>query len=181
MATRRLGGSSFNRILGIFNHTVGCAIKICKIASSVMVVCVVLFAGSGCSPKPDIYLYPNRAVKIDSIEIVLNLNEDHLGTDETKFQVLSELEAEAFDTYIERIQKVETACRYGGPLWGYGKVFTRVTYINGDIEILGINNIEFISAEESATGFGSYYYIDKNQLISIMSEYADLSEYLQGD
>ena len=98
----------------------------------------------GCAGKPTSYIYPNQTIEVVSIEIVLNQNSENTGINEDNFDILADLNEEDFVLFTKKIQSLKTYRKRGGPLWGYGKYFARITYINGDIEILGYENIEFI-------------------------------------
>lgn len=141
---------------------------------AIFFICAVLFVG--CAGKPTSYIYPNQTIEVVSIEIVLNQNSENTGINEDNFDILADLNEEDFVLFTKKIQSLKTYRKRGGPLWGYGKYFARITYINGDIEILGYENIEFIKKGASPSGFGSYYYINPDELLAIFSEYTNLPD-----
>lgn len=154
-----------------------------KLISTTLVL-LILFAG--CQIEPSTYPFPNRQVEIISIELFHNQNDDGYGIAENNFLLLKELEAEEIPQFMEDIYALTTKRRDGGPLWGYGAFFAKVTYMNGNIEYLGSHNIEFVTVGDITTaasgketsGFGSYYF-DSESFVAVFSEYADISEFLE--
>ena len=127
---------------------------------------------SACSSKPEIYLFTNPIEEITSVTLMSNHNESGEGIDESKFVLIRELEKVEIDSFMNSVYELRTHRRAGGPLWGYGEYMAKVSYSNGDIEILGILNIEYIPNGTIPTGFGSYYF-EGDGLQMLIMEYAN--------
>ena len=74
---------------------------------------------------------------------------------------------------MEKIHGLETKERMGGPLWGLGEYIARVVYQNGDIELLGSSNIEFIPSGKKMWGYGSYYF-RTDEFETIFKQYVEM-------
>ena len=59
------------------------------------------------------------------------------------------------ESFMSEIYKLETRRCYP-PMWGWGDYVAKVTYSNGDVEMLGSSNIEYVEHGTSATGDGPY-------------------------
>ena len=100
------------------------------------------------------YPFPNGREEIVSIELLTNSNEvGEADVDKLIFQKL--LSGEEAEEFMEEIYALETRRCYP-PMWGWGEYVARVTYSNGDVELLGSGNIEFVEYGSAATGDGPY-------------------------
>ncbi len=127
----------------------------------------------GCSGKPETCPYANPAEEITGVTLIHNQNEYGEGIDESKFECIRELNADEIDFFMDSVCRLPTHRRSGGPLWGYGEYMAKVTYANGDIEILGTLNIEYIPNGSAPTGFGSYYF-EGDGLRMLILEYVQI-------
>ena len=88
------------------------------------------------------------------IDLLINTNEvGKADADKLIFQKrLSEKEISSFmlDVYC-----LETRRCYP-PMWGWGDYVAKVTYANGDFELLGSGNIEYVESGTIPTGDGAY-------------------------
>ena len=124
----------------------------------------------GCTFETSSYQFVNGIENVSSIVILQNQNENGEGTDESKIYVVRELEENEIGAFMSEVYQLQTDRRAGGPLWGYGEYIAKITYTNGDVEMLGTLNIEFIPNGTQPTGFGAYYFVD-NSLWSVISKY----------
>lgn len=122
----------------------------------IILVVILLFAIYIFNRAPDEYPFPNAAEPVVSVELIHNQNPEGFGIDEDNFDILCVLDKEAGESFLNRVQELQTNRRHGGPFWGYGPYFARVTYGNGTIEILGCSNLELIEKGDMPSGFGSY-------------------------
>ena len=139
-----------------------------KIIYVVLIVCFLV----GCTPAPSTYQYPNRNVDIMSVELLLNETELGSGIDEYNMRLVRSLESDEISAFMNAIYELPTKTVGTPPPWGYGRYLAKVTYTNGDIEIFGILNIEFIPSGHSPTGIGDYYFPDDG-FENLYMEYAD--------
>lgn len=131
---------------------------------------------SACNPPKETYMFPNTSELVESIELIYNQAENGEGADEQNFVIIKELDQAEITSFMEGVYKLET--RRGGtpPLWGYGYYIARVTYSNGDVEMLGSINIEFIKAGEGRSGVGNYYFVG-DTFLNLFSQYVSIEEY----
>lgn len=145
--------------------------KICfLIFFSILLLC-------GCERRPDHYVYINSVEEIDYIELIENLNcegQPGRGKNEKYFHVLTVLESEMAESFMKDIYQLTSKERIGGPLYGFGEYVARVVYKNGDIEMLGAWNIEYVPAGEEITGFSSYYF-SYDDFVAIFEKYIVLT------
>ena len=135
-----------------------------------IILCLVLVLPS-CKKHPPSYAYPNPVDEILSVELIHNQNNEGYGIDEEGFVHIRYLEEQEVEAFISEIRSLETRWWKSRPIWGYGPYFARVVYLNGDVEILGVINIEFISAGEDPSGYGRYYY-NWDSFMEVFLEYA---------
>lgn len=100
------------------------------------------------------YEFPNSMEDIVSIDLLINT--DDVGkADVDKLIVQKSLSEEEISSFMSEIYMLETRRCYP-PMWGWGEYIAKVTYDNGDIELLGSDNIEYVKKGSSATGDGPY-------------------------
>ena len=128
--------------------------------------------------KPNVplsYVFQNPPEEIVAIELLYNESKSGEGTDPANIQLIRSLEKEEIPIFMESVYSLETE-RFTPPLYGWGCYIARVTYSNGDIEMLGSLNIEFIENGATPTGIGSYYFVGE-EYTSIFTLYIDTSTY----
>ena len=100
------------------------------------------------------YQFPNPPEDIISIDLLINENEmGNVDTSKLVFQ--RRLSAEEAASFMDEIYGLETRRCYP-PTWGWGEYIAKVTYSNGDVELLGSDNIEYVKKGGQATGCGPY-------------------------
>lgn len=109
--------------------------------------------------KTSVYEFPNQNIPIDKIELIHNQNPYGQGIDENNFVILKELTESEAASFMRKVYELETKQFGPPPLWGYGSYIARVTYINGDTEMLGSNNITFIEQGNESLGYGEYFFL----------------------
>lgn len=135
-----------------------------------------MFILNGCNMKSATYEFTNSMEEIISIELLHNRNEGGVGTDEENIDLIYELNEEEFESFMDDIYDLETARCYP-PFWGYGDYIAKVTYSNGDVEMLGSLHIEFIPSEGvDLAGYGDYFFKDAEAFIQILEEYCELPD-----
>ena len=100
------------------------------------------------------YEFYNPVEEIIGIELIQNTNESG-AAEEDKLLVRKTLTKDEIESFMSEVYELETRRCYP-PMWGWGDYIAKVTYSNGDIEMLGSSNIEYIKHGESATGNGPY-------------------------
>ena len=118
----------------------------------VLIWVVVVFLLPGRVSKT--YEFAHPAEDIVSIDLLLNTNESGKA-DESLLIFQKSLNDNEIDSFMSEVCALETN-RYYPPMWGWGDYVAKVTYANGDTELLGSTNIEFVPSGASATGDGSY-------------------------
>lgn len=125
---------------------------------------------------PSSYPFPNPLEDIVSVELLYNHNGSNGDrTDESNIQIIRELSKEEIPAFMKKVYALETK-RYNPPLWGWGCYIARVTYCNGDVEMLGSLNIEYIAAGMEPTGTSAYFFTN-NGFTNVFSDYIDTTEY----
>ena len=122
------------------------------------------------------YRFANPLEKVVKIELLHNPNYQSPECAKFEFTLMKELEPDQFAPFMLEIYELETARCVSPPGWGYGWYIVRVTYSNGDVEILGSRNIECIRYGERQTGTGGYYFTDKGLEI-LLERYVDLPKH----
>lgn len=121
-------------------------------------LCVVLFTGCRNNTKmPTSYQFIHSMDNIVGIELLFNNSKDAFSAD-SKFVLLRELDESQIAEFMSAVYELETDCCISPPPRGYGQYIARITYSNGDVEMLGTNNIEFIEFGAKPTGIGMYYF-----------------------
>ena len=78
------------------------------------------------------------------------------------------------------VYEIETSFSISPPPRGYGRYIARVTYANGDVEMLGTSHIEYIKSGDEPTGVGAYYFKGEliDQLILKYGDFPDVNLYV---
>ena len=102
------------------------------------------------------YVFSHPVEDIISVDFLINANE--VGkAEEDKLIFQKSLSAEEVKSFMSEIYELETRRSYP-PMWGWGDYVARVTYSNGDVELLGSGNIEYVENGSSATGDGFFVF-----------------------
>ena len=100
------------------------------------------------------YVFENSLQDIVSIELMLNSNETG-EADAEKLMSQKLLTQDEIEGFMSEVYKLETRRSYP-PMWGWGAYVAKVTYSNGDVELLGTSNIEYVEQGATGTGDGPY-------------------------
>lgn len=143
----------------------------------VLLILLLVLCLCRCFFRSEEYEFQNTLDMVVSVELLYNHNESPSGYDTFDFTLIRELEPEEIITFMNDIYQLETS-RGGGtpPRWGYGWYIAKVVYSNGDVEMLGSYNIEYIACGEDQTGVGIYYFAD-DAFEEVFSKYVDISQY----
>lgn len=147
-------------------------------------LCVFIWAISfllcGCSNTDKMepsYAFPHSVEDIESIDLLLNNNVDAFSSDQDAFALLRRLDESDISLFMNAVYELETSYCISPPLRGYGTYVAKVTYSNGDVEMLGSEHIEFIRAGSDPTGVGAYYFtedaFEKLVLSYLSSDYSE--------
>ena len=134
-------------------------ILICVVLFILLCACQFWILRRGHERRLSTYGFPNRNVSIEKVELILNQNPNGEGINESKFVLLKELTASETVLFMSKVYELDTKYFGPPPPWGYGTYIARVFYENGDIEMLGSLNIEFIEEGTEATGCGEYCFV----------------------
>ena len=115
------------------------------------------------------YVFPNSMEDIVSIDLLINTNDvGKADTDRLLFQKsLSETE---INNFMSEVYTLETRRCYP-PMWGWGDYIAKVTYNNGDIELLGSGNIEYVEKGSIPTGDGPYAFWEYGMYEEVFMRY----------
>lgn len=141
----------------------------------VIIMILILLILTGCSRIPETYQFTAPIDSIKSIELIQNNNPNGEGTNEEFFVILKSLDKTDSEDFMHAVYEIPTKRVGTPPPWGYGPYFARVTYSNGDIDILGVWNLEFIESGTSPSGVGDYKFAD-DKFEQLFFEYAELCE-----
>ena len=108
---------------------------------------------------PSTYTFAHPAEKIESIELLKNDNIDAFSSDDNLFRIIGNLNAAEIKSFMSNIYEIETTYCISPPRRGYGEYIAKITYENGDIEMLGTFHIEYIPFGDNRTGVGAYYFV----------------------
>ena len=129
-----------------------------------------------CSRIPDTYSFPNQSEAITSIEFLHNMNPGGIGTNEDNMVLLYTMSEKEIEAFLDALYELPTVKVGSPPPWGYGLHIVKITYKNGDIEMYGSNNIEYIQAGAKIWGIGDYRFVSNKDFESLIAEYVDLNE-----
>lgn len=138
-----------------------------------MLVLLVLSFLSNRIPKH--YIFQNPIDQIESIELLYNQNDGGEGINPSNIYSIRLLEKDEVQPFMEAIYNLETRIANPPPS-GWGCYIVKISYFNGDIELLGSYNIEYIPEGHTETGIGSYFFTGK-AFEELFEKYIDASEY----
>ena len=122
------------------------------------------------SPRVSLtYEFYNPVEEIVSVELLENTNESG-AAEEDKLLVRKTLTKDEIESFMSEVYDLETRRCYP-PMWGWGEYIAKVTYSNGDIEMLGSGNIETIRYGETATGDGPYSFWEHGAFEEVFLRY----------
>ena len=117
------------------------------------------------------YEFSHPAKEIVSIDLLLNTNESGKA-DESLLIFQKSLDQNEIASFMSEVYALKTSRCYP-PLWGWGEYVALVTYANGDTELLGSTNIEFVPSGASATGDGAYSFAHYGEFETVFLDYID--------
>lgn len=138
-----------------------------------MLVFLVLSFLSNRIPKH--YIFQNPIDQIESIELLYNQNDGGEGINTSNICSIRMLDQNEVQPFMKAIYRLETRIAYPPPS-GWGCYIAKISYCNGDVEILGSYNIEYISVGHSPTGIGTYFFTGK-AFEELFAKYIDVTEY----
>lgn len=121
------------------------------------------------------YVFSNSIEDVVSIELLYNQNSGGEGIDSSNIHSIRLLTTEEIHPFMEEIYRLETRTANPPPS-GWGCYLAKVTYSNGDVEMLGSYNIEYILAGHVPTGIGTYFFTG-DAFEKLFSSYIDTTQY----
>lgn len=125
--------------------------------------------------ETDHYIYVNSIDTVVSVELLSNQNHDGQGTDWDYIYSIRFLSEDEIQPFIERVRQIPTSDCYP-PFSGWGSYIAKVTYSNGDVELLGSHNIEYIAKGKDYFGYSFYYYVG-DEFKQLFEQYIDAGKY----
>lgn len=116
------------------------------------------------------YRFSMDTASIETIQIMHRLSGD--SGDPTNYTLVEELDADEFSSFMNQIRNLKTKKGGTPPRWGYGEYIAKISYKNGDIEILGSYCIEYVQSGKQQSGVGAYYFIDEKSFLTILQQYS---------
>lgn len=135
----------------------------------VLIWVVVVFLLPGRVSKA--YEFAHPVEDIVSIDLLLNTNESGKA-DKALLIFQKSLDQNEIFSFMSEVYSLETRRCYP-PLWGWGEYVAQVTYANGDVELLGSANIEFVPSGDCATGDSPYSFWHYGAFEAVFLEYLD--------
>lgn len=130
---------------------------------------------TGCTRPDPTYSFPNKDIRITSIELLHNMNKNGIGIDENNMVLLRTLSEEEIVHFMDACYQLPTKRMGTPPATGYGEYVAKIIYENGDIEIYSTYNIELIPKGNKAVGCGSHYF-PVNSFNDVFAQYIDISQ-----
>lgn len=145
-----------------------------------VILCLIslLVLMSGCSRDeimPSEYVFLHSLEEIDKVELLSNGNPGGYGKDESRFILITQLQEEEIVQFMDEVYALKTSFCISPPPRGYGAYIAKITYSNGDIEMLGTAHIEYIEFGSEPTGVGAYYFTD-GALEKLILKYCSIRE-----
>lgn len=131
---------------------------LCTLCVIVNIMSLVLCGCGNTTQMEPTYAFPHGVEDIESIDLLLNNNVDAFSLDKDALVLIRRLEESEINMFMNEVYELETSYTISPPLRGYGTYVAKVTYSNGDVEMLGSEHIEFIYAGTDPTGVGAYYF-----------------------
>lgn len=125
-------------------------------------VIMVLTTSAGCGRELKMsssYSFACSMEHVDRIELLENKSVDAFSLEEDAFLLIRILDDDEIESFMTGIYEIETSYCISPPLRGYGRYIAKITYDNGDVEMLGTRHIEHIKSGADPTGVGAYYFI----------------------
>ena len=136
---------------------------------------LLIFILCGCSSNrmSEHYVFQNKDEAIESVELLLNpYTDDGYSEHEGEFISIRTLEKNEISSFMESVYALETGKCISPPPTNHGFYIVRVTYENGDIEMLGSYHLEFVKKGEAPKGIGAYYFTSQTAFETLFYEYA---------
>ena len=130
---------------------------------------------TGCTKPDPTYSFPNKDIRIASIELLHNMNKNGIGIDESNMVLLRTLSEEEIVHFMDACYQLPTERMGTPPATGYGEYVAKIIYENGDIEIYSTYNIELVPKGKNAVGCGSHYF-PVNSFNNVFAQYIDISK-----
>lgn len=144
-----------------------------RIVILVMMLSLVL---SGCIFKRKTnYEFLHSADQIVSIVILDNDDHNPLLEDEPDPTVLCVISEDAFDSVISTLENIPGNEFLNDPPEGYGSVVIRITYSNGDFELIGRHNSSVHLA--SGRNYSENFLFNQERFCEFLLKYVDESEF----
>lgn len=137
-------------------------------------ICAVALLLCSCSRIPDTYSFPNRMESIVSVEFFHNMNPGGFGVDGSNMVMLYSLNEKEMTDFMDALYALPTERVGTPPPWGYGRYVVKVSYKNGDVEMYGSSNMEFIQAGEQTWGVDDYCFTSRADFEALFAKYADI-------
>lgn len=129
-----------------------------KLLLSVLLVVNVLAGCGRGTQMSSTYSFAHPIENIASIDLLINNSVDAFSSDENAFVLIRSLDVGEIEAFMTAVYEIKTSYCVSPPLRGYGQYIAKVTYINGDVEMLGTRHIEYIQVGNEPTGVGAYYF-----------------------
>lgn len=135
-------------------------------------ILVLILLLCGCEPESVQYPLRQPSESIQTIELLKDMRDISDIDKPVDFSVLYSVpEAEIMD-FIEAFSELRCAKSFGDCPTEFGVLAIRITYDNGDVEIVGTDNNGYFTATKSK--YGTYYF-DKEEFYNFFARYVDES------
>lgn len=128
----------------------------------VILVCVVSYQN-----KSQSYPFQQPLSQVKEIGFFLKEGSD---ISEDAFTVLRVITGDEAERFLKEFSEMKCYRPFKGPDWGYGTYVIKIVYDNGDREIIGPWNNEYVPAGEEPSGFGSYHF-DEDEFRELFEKY----------
>lgn len=138
-------------------------------------LCIILLMSillCGCFKMSETYQFSNPLEEIVSIELIHNRSNNGRGINPDDYFPIKTLGEKEVHDFMSEVYSLPTRTVGTPPPFGYGEYIAKVTYTNGDIEMLNTNNIEFIPSGSNPTGVGEYFFVG-NDFEELILRYSD--------
>ena len=95
-------------------------------------IILVLVLLTGCTRPDPTYSFPNKDIRITSIELLHNMNKNGIGIDENNMVLLRTLSEEEIVHFMDACYQLPTERMGTPPATGYGEYVAKIIYENGD-------------------------------------------------
>ena len=138
-----------------------------------ILICIFCVLLSGCGFFPVVrkpYSFKQEIANVYSIEIVRKLYDtlDPIG----EVEVETTLQEDLYDGFMEALVLIDGNYVLEGAAFNFGKYIVRITYFNGEVELISEYNSGYVTPEGILVQ--EHYWFDHDQFYALLAKYVEI-------